>query len=317
MPVRACPTAPRALAHRCPCSRCRRAAALSSQVDDLQGELGGAKKRIRKLEKERDVAISSLRSELSREVEEATKFLLQQLDGRGGAAPQGELPAAAAREIRQLKEEVASLQAGYAELSSSSARPPAAGVGTQLPPDFDQALWDSEVATALMERVAQQEQAAKASADEMGTLRQYIDDTETKLARMVRDCETQLASRAAETVQHAAAREEGTEPRADQLEELEERLLALESASTEAHWTEQTSSSGTRYYYNTKTKQSTWERPPGFQGGEKQPQRSMAEERAPLGDFDASMADETIHRCAEPRRLPARTPPTRPPTASC
>ena len=69
---------PRALAHRCrPCSRCRRAAALSSQVDDLQGELGGAKKRIRKLEKERDVAISSLRSELSREVEEATKFLLQ------------------------------------------------------------------------------------------------------------------------------------------------------------------------------------------------------------------------------------------------
>ena len=92
-------------------------------MDDLQGELGGAKKRIRKLEKERDVAISSLRSELSREVEEATKFLLQQLDGRGGAAPQGELPAAAAREIRQLKEEVASLQAGYAELSSSSARP--------------------------------------------------------------------------------------------------------------------------------------------------------------------------------------------------
>ena len=174
--------------------RFRLAAALSSQVEELQGDLGSAKKRIRKLEKERDVALTALRTELSGEVEEATKFLLSQLELRCKEQPQPqpqrleppppptpvrvELPAAVTVEISRLQDEVTSLTAGLNELRA--APPPPALPRAE---DLAAAMWSSEMATSLMDRVAHQEQRSAANSEDVGTLRQFMDATEAKLTK--------------------------------------------------------------------------------------------------------------------------------------
>ena len=81
---------------------------------------------------------------------------------------------------------------------------------------------------------------------------------------MVQQHSSELRAQEDRVVQLAAAGEI-SESVAKTMDLYAGRLEALETVSNEIHWTEQASSSGTRYYYNTKTKQSTWERPAAFQ----------------------------------------------------
>ena len=67
-----------------------------------------------------------------------------------------------------------------------------------VPENLDEALWDSDMARALMERIAHQEQLSASSSETVGTLRQCIDTTEARLAEMVQRQETELREQQAQ-----------------------------------------------------------------------------------------------------------------------
>ena len=163
-------------------------------------------------------------------------------------------------------------------------------------------MWHSEMATSLMERVAHQEQRSAANNEDVGTLRQFMDATEAKLTKMVQQHSSELRAQE-ERVAQVAVMGEISQSVSETMDLYAARLEALETVSNEIHWTEQASSSGTRYYYNTKTKQSTWERPAAFQPAIKSTETlvetSLAEERATREEFENLVMDETRERLGD------------------